>query len=254
VRVLITGQDGYIGSVMVPALLAAGHEVVGIDTLFFADAALDRAGTGTAAFGRDIRDLVSNDFAGFDALIHLAALSNDPMGELNPELTYAINHRASLTLARLAKAAGVARFLYASTCSVYGIADQAELATEASPLRPLTAYAISKMRVEADLSELADAAFSPVYLRNATAYGWSPRFRSDLVLNNLACWAHTGGEIRILSDGTPWRPLAHVQDISAAFVAALSAPRAAIHNQAFNVGGLGENYQVSELAAIVREV
>jgi nucleoside-diphosphate-sugar epimerase len=252
-KVLVTGHDGYIGSVMVPALRAAGHEVYGVDTLFFADAVLDQGRIRASDVQKDVRDLVPEDFDGYDAVVHLAALSNDPMGELNPELTHEINHRASVRMAALAKEAGVQRFLYASTCSVYGIANQEELATEESPLRPLTAYAISKMHVEEDLSRLADDTFSPVYLRNATAYGWSPRFRADLVLNNLAGWAHTSGQIRIMSDGTPWRPLVHVQDIAAAFVAALSAPREAIHNQAFNVGGMGENYQVRDLAAIVQE-
>ena len=258
-KVLVTGHDGYIGSVMVPALRAAGHDVRGVDTFFYADAP-DAAASGERGRIRpwdvhgDIRDLAPELFDGFDAVIHLAALSNDPIGELNPELTHEINHRASVRLAQLAKEAGVGRFLYASSCSLYGLASQEELATEESPLRPLTAYAVSKMRVEADLAALADDAFSPVYLRNATAYGWSPRFRADLVLNNLACWAHTAGEIRIMSDGTPWRPIVHVHDIAAAFVAALAAPRDVIHNQAFNVGRLGENYQVRDLAAIVQEV
>ena len=162
---------------------------------------------------------------GIDAVIHLAALSNDPLGQINPELTYEINHIASVNLARMAKEAGVQRFLYASTCSVYGVANQEEMATEETALCPLTAYAISKVRVEEDLAKLADDIFSPVYLRNATAYGWSPHFRSDLVLNNLACWAYTTGEIRIMSDGTPWRPIVHVQDIANAFIAALRCSR-----------------------------
>lgn len=252
-KVLVTGHDGYIGSVMVPVLRAAGHEVAGLDTGFFSG---DRDGRSNdlLAYRNDIREFRAGCFEGFDAVVHLAALSNDPMGELNPELTHEINHRASVHLARLARDAGVQRFLYASTCSVYGVADQAELATEESPLRPLSAYAVSKVRVEEDLVNLADGSFSPVFLRNSTAYGWSPRFRSDLVVNNLSCWAHTSGEIRILSDGTPWRPVVHVQDISAAFAAALAAPREAIHNQAFNVGADEENYQVRDLAAIVEDV
>lgn len=252
-KVLVTGHDGYLGSVMILALQAAGHEAVGMDTFFFSDYRAEMKKGGSLNIHKDVRDFVPADFEGFDAVIHLAALSNDPLGELNPELTFEINHRASLHIATQAKEAGVRRFLYASTCSVYGVANQEALATEEAPLRPLTPYAISKVRVEEDLSKLADDAFSPVFLRNATAYGWSPRFRADLVLNNLACWAYAAGEIRILSDGTPWRPIVHAQDIASAFLAALSAPRETIHNQAFNVGRVGENYQVRDLAAIVQE-
>jgi len=251
-KVLVTGHDGYIGAVMVPALLAAGHQVLGVDTCFFSGDRHRASGGRFRHLGRDIRDLAAEDFAGIDAVVHLAALSNDPMGELDPELTHQINHRATLRLAQLAREAGVKRFLQASTCSVYGVASQSELATEESPLRPYSAYAVSKVRVEEDLAGLADDGFSPVYMRNATAYGWSPRFRADLVLNNLACWAHASGEIRILSDGTPWRPVVHVGDIAGAFAAVLAAPRQAIHNQAFNVGVDEENYQVRDLAEIVR--
>ena len=252
-KVLVTGHDGYIGAVMVPVLQAAGHQVVGVDTGFFSDGRHEAMRNGFLNIRKDIRDLVLKDFTGFDAVVHLAALSNDPIGELDPELTHEINHRASLHMAELAREAGVERFLHASTCSVYGVANQKERATEESPLRPFSAYAVSKVRVERDLAKLADDRFSPVFMRNATAYGWSPRFRADLVLNNLACWAHTSGEIRILSDGTPWRPVVHVQDISNAFAAVLAAPREAIHNQAFNVGVDEENYQVRDLAAIVQE-
>ena len=264
-NVLMTGHDGYIGAVMVPVLQAAGHEIVGVDTGFFSGGRPGATGNGFQSIrhrasggrfrhlGRDIRDLTAEDFAGIHAVIHLAALSNDPMGELDPELTHHINHRATLRMARLAREAGVERFLQASTCSVYGVADQSELATEESPLRPYSAYAVSKVRVEEDLAHLANDGFSPVFMRNATAYGWSPRFRADLVLNNLACWAHTTGEIRILSDGTPWRPVVHVGDIARAFAAVLAAPRQAIHNQAFNVGVDEENYQVRDLAAMVQE-
>ena len=248
---LLTGHDGYIGSVMGASLRAAGHEVVGVDMLYFSKQ-MTEPKSKTELQG-DIRDIDLSGLEGTEAIIHLAALSNDSLGQINPELTYEINHKASVRLAKLAKEAGVRRFLYASTCSVYGVAKQDELATEDSPMHPLTPYAISKVRVEEDLSKMADGIFSPVFLRNATAYGWSPNFRSDLVVNNLACWAYTTGEIRIMSDGTPWRPVVHVLDIANAFASALAAPREAIHNQAFNVGIYNENYQISELADIVRE-
>jgi nucleoside-diphosphate-sugar epimerase len=252
-KILVTGYDGYIGSVLVPELQVAGHEVHGIDMLYYADGAASPGAIRPFGVQGDVRDLVPEETDGVDAVIHLAALSNDLIGELNPELTYAVNHRATIRIAELAKEAGVARFLQASTCSIYGIAEQEELATEEAPLHPLSAYAVSKVRVEQDLAKLADDGFSPVYLRNATAFGWSPRFRSDLVLNNLACLAYTTGEILILSDGTPWRPLVHVQDVVAAFMAALTAPRDVIHNQAFNVGLNSQNYQVSGLAEVVRD-
>ena len=252
-RILLTGNDGYIGSVMVPILQASGHEVIGIDTFFFSSQYTIPNSKNTPALHQDIRDFASNGLEGIEAVIHLAALSNDPLCQINPELTFAINHRASIRLARMAKEAGVQRFLYSSTCSVYGVANQEELATEKSTLNPLSPYAVSKVQTEADLSNLADSTFSPVYLRNATAYGWSPHFRSDLVLNNLACWAYTTNEIRILSDGTPWRPIVHVQDIAHAFVAVLVAPREAVHNQAFNVGLNAENYQIRDLADIVQQ-
>ena len=252
-KVLITGHDGYIGSVMAPVLQAAGHEVVGVDTYFYSDERYEARRHGFLNLHKDVRDFVPEDFEGFDAVVHLAALSNDPLGELNPELTHEINYQASLQMAKLAKEAGVQRCLFASTCSVYGVANQEELATEESPLQPLSAYAVSKIRSEEGLAKLADDGFSPVYLRMATVYGWSPRFRSDLVLNNLACWAQVSGEIRILSDGTPWRPAVHVGDVANAYAAALAAPREAIHNQAFNVGVNEENYQVRDLAAIVHE-
>lgn len=188
-----------------------------------------------------------------DAVIHLAALSNDPMGNLNPELTHEVNHRASVRLAELAKETGVSRFLFASSCSVYGLADGDKLVNEESPVHPLTAYAVSKVRTEEDVAKLADAEFSPVFLRNSTAYGWSRRFRADLVLNNLAGWAYTTGEVRILSDGTPWRPLVHVQDIGRAFLALLAAPRAVSHNQVINIGSSQQNYRVRELAGFVQQ-
>jgi nucleoside-diphosphate-sugar epimerase len=237
---------------MLPVLQAAGHDVVGLDTFYFQDCTLRDGNERTAVLHKDIRDLGSPDLEGFDAVVHLAALCNDPLGDLHAEWTYDINHRASVNLARLAREAGVKRYLYASSCSMYGAAGNDDLLSEDAPLRPLTAYAVSKVRTEEDVAKLADGSFSPVFMRNATAYGVSPRLRADVVLNNLVCWAHTTGRIRILSDGTPWRPIVHVQDISRAFVAALAAPREAIHNQAFNVGANGENYQVREIAEIVR--
>lgn len=202
---------------------------------------------------KDVRDLTEEELAGVEAVIHLAALSNDPMGNLNPELTHEINHRASVRLAARARGAGVGRFLFASSCSVYGLAEGDALVNEESPVHPLTAYALSKVRSEEDVARLAGGDFSPVFLRNSTAYGWSRRFRADLVLNNLAGYAYTTGQIRILSDGTPWRPLVHVQDIGRAFLAALEAPRDAVHNQVINIGSSDQNYRVSELAAFVQQ-
>ncbi len=251
-RVLLTGHNGYIGSVMLPVLQAAGHDVVGLDTFYFRECTLADGTERAPVLHKDIRDLRSSDLEGFDAVIHLAALCNDPLGDLHADWTYDINHRASVDLARMARDAGVKRYLYASSCSMYGAAGNDDLLSEDAPLRPLTAYAISKVRTEEDVAKLADSSFSPVFMRNATAYGVSPRLRADVVLNNLVCWAHTTGRIRIQSDGTPWRPIVHVLDISRAFAAALTAPREAIHNQAFNVGANGENYQVRELAEIVR--
>ena len=250
-RVLVTGHNGYLGSVMVDELQSRGHEVVGLDTFFFGDCG-DGKIDDTPAIKKDLRDLVVEDLTGADAVIHLAALCNDPLGDLNPAWTYDINHDASLRLAALAKDAGVNRFLYSSSCSLYGDAGEGFVDEEA-PMRPLTPYAVSKVRAEADISQLADENFSPVFMRNATAYGMSARLRADIVLNNLVCWAYTTGKIHISSDGTPWRPLVHVRDIARTFAAALTAPRDTIHNQAFNVGANGENYQIRDLADIVRE-
>ena len=251
-RVLVTGHNGYIGSVMAPLLKLLGHDVVGLDTFYFGDCSFGEDPEWIPSVRRDIRDLGVTDLEGFDAVVHLAALCNDPLGDLNADWTYDINCSASLRLAELAREAGVGRFLYASSCSMYGAAAGEDILSEEAPLRPITPYATSKVRTEEGVSKLASPGFSPVFMRNATAYGVSPRLRADVVLNNLVCWAHTTGRIRIMSDGTPWRPIVHVQDISRAFAAALVAPREAIHNQAFNVGSNGENYQVLELAEIVR--
>ena len=251
-RVLMTGHNGYLGSVMAPELRSAGHEVTGLDTFFFEGCTLGDDQDAIPALRKDVRDIQAADLRGFDAVVHLAALCNDPLGDLHAEWTYEINHQASLQLGHLAREAGVTRFLFASSCSMYGAAGRDDVLTEEAPLKPLTAYAISKVRAEETLSQLADSSFSPVFMRNATAYGLAPRLRADVVLNNLVCWAHTTGRIRIMSDGTPWRPIVHVQDIARAFAVALVAPRDAIHNHAFNVGATGENYQVRELAEIVR--
>ena len=227
-RVLVTGHQGYLGTVMVPILQDAGHDVTGLDSGFFADCVLGPAPTDPPGMRVDLRDVTREQLEGFDAVIHLAALSNDPLGALAPQITYDINHHASVRLARLAKEAGVRRFLYASTCSVYGAAGE-DLVTEDAPLRPLTPYAESKVRVEDDVAAIADDSFSPVFLRNATAFGFSPRLRADIVLNNLVGHAVLTGDVRVLSDGTPWRPLVHARDIAAAFLVALEAPVDKVH-------------------------
>ncbi|MEU3249810.1 SDR family oxidoreductase [Streptomyces sp. NPDC006997] len=252
-RVLLTGHQGYLGTVMAPVLTAAGHEVVGLDSGLFADCVLGPAPADPPGHRVDLRDVTAEHLAGVDAVIHLAALSNDPLGALAPDLTYDINHHASVRLARLARDAGVERFLYASTCSVYGAAGGEGLVGEDAPLRPVTPYAESKVRVEDDLRQLADGDFSPVYLRNATAFGFSPRLRADIVLNNLVGHALLTGEVLVLSDGTPWRPLVHAADIARAFAAALVAPRRAVHDQAFNIGSEVNNVTVAEIAEQVAE-
>ncbi|WP_327108448.1 NAD-dependent epimerase/dehydratase family protein [Nonomuraea glycinis] len=252
-RVLLTGHQGYLGSVLAPVLAVAGHEVIGLDSGLFADCVLGPAPADPPGHRVDLRDVPAALLEGVDAVVHLAALSNDPLGSLAPDLTYAINHHASVRLARLAREAGVRRFLYASTCSVYGASGGDELLGEDAPLRPVTPYAVSKVRVEDDLVELADDDFSPVFLRNATAFGFSPRLRADIVLNNLVGHAHLTGQVRVLSDGTPWRPLVHAADIADAFAATLAAPREAVHARAFNVGWEQNNLTVAEIAAHVVE-
>jgi nucleoside-diphosphate-sugar epimerase len=253
VRVLLTGHQGYLGTVMVPVLQADGHEVIGLDSGLFAGCLLGPAPADPLGYAVDLRDVTQAELSGVDAVIHLAALSNDPLGALAPDLTYDINHHASVRLARLARDAGVRRFLYASTCSVYGASGGGDLVAEDAPLKPVTPYAESKVRVEDDLRDLADDHFSPVFLRNATAFGYSPRLRADIVLNNLVAHAHLSGEVLVLSDGTPWRPLVHAQDIAHAFAAALVAPRGAVHAKAFNIGTERNNVTVAEIAAEVVE-
>ncbi|MEU9150511.1 SDR family oxidoreductase [Streptomyces sp. NPDC048417] len=255
-RVLLTGHQGYLGTVMAPVLKAAGHEVVGLDAGLFADCVLGPQPADPPGERVDLRDVTADHVAGVDAVIHLAALSNDPLGSLAPELTYDINHHASVRLARLARDAGVRRFLYASTCSVYGASgdpDLSNLVAEDAPLRPVTPYAESKVRVEDDLHALADGDFTPVFMRNATAFGYSPRLRADIVLNNLVGHALLSGEVLVLSDGTPWRPLVHAADIARAFTAALTAPREAVHDRAFNIGSEINNVTVAEIAEQVAE-
>lgn len=253
-KVLVTGHEGYIGRVLTPLLQAHGHEVVGLDSGLFADCIfgpppVDRIPT----IRKDLRDVTLDDLKGFDAVIHLAALCNDPLGNLNRELTVQINYEASLRLAELAKKAGIRRFLNSSSCSIYGAAGQRRV-TEAAELQPVTAYGECKRDLEKGLQQLADDRFSPVHLRNATAYGFSPALRLDLVLNDFVAHAFVHKRILILSDGTPWRPVVHVEDISRAFLAALEAPRDRIHGEAFNVGLDEENYQVRELAELVAEI
>lgn len=252
-RVLITGHNGYIGSVLAPLVQAAGHDVVGLDTFLFEQATFGQDGPDIDALRMDLRDVQVADLRGFDAVMHLAALSNDPLGDVNPQITYDINHLGSVRLARLAKAAGVERLVFASSCSLYGVAGD-EMLTEEAAFNPITPYGVSKVLFERDVATLADDDFSPTFLRNSTAYGVSPRLRADVVVNNLVAIAFTTGEVLIQSDGTPWRPLVHVEDIARAFLAVLHAPRELVHNEAFNVGRSEENYRVRDLGHLVEQV
>jgi len=252
-KVLVTGHKGYIGTILIPMLLAEGYEVTGLDSDLYRYCTFGEGFSEVREVEKDIRDIELSDVEGFDAVIHLAALSNDPLGDLDEALTYEINHAASVRLAELAKKAGTGRYLFSSSCSTYGAAGE-DLIDEEAPFKPVTPYGRSKVMVEEDVSKLADGSFSPVFLRNATAYGVSPRLRFDLVLNNLVAWAYTTGKIHLKSDGTPWRPIVHIEDISRAFISALKAPRDLVHNQAFNISSNDQNYQIREIAGIVKKV
>lgn len=252
-KVLVTGNKGYIGSLLVPMLLEAGHDVAGLDSDLFAECTFTGELTEVPQLDIDVRDVEQEQLQGFDCIIHLAGLSNDPLGDYRPQLTEEINEKASLRLAALAKQAGVSRFLFASSCSNYGAAG-ADFLDEHASFNPVTPYGVSKVKVEQGLAALADEGFSPTYIRASTAYGYSPRLRFDLVVNNLTAWAFTTGQVYLKSDGSPWRPIVHVSDICRAYVAVLETPREVVHDRAYNVGTTTENYQIRELADIVKDV
>ncbi len=252
-KVIVTGSNGYIGTILVPMLTDKGHEVVGLDTDLYECCTFSGTIPEIEIIRKDVRDIQKEDIEGFDAVIHLAGLSNDPLGDYRPELTKEINDSASVNLAQKAKSAGVKRFLFASSCSNYGAGGN-DFLTEDAPFNPVTPYGISKVRVEKALSMIADKNFSPTYIRASTAYGVSPRLRFDLVTNNLTAWAYTTGRVYLKSDGTPWRPIVHIEDISRAYIAALHAPRDQVHNEAFNIGTTTENYQIKEIAAAVKDI
>ncbi len=252
-RVLVTGHDGYIGTVLVPLLQASGHEVVGLDSHLYGGCTFGSPPDPIPAIRCDVRDVTADQLRGFDAVLHLAAISNDPVGDLNPETTLDLNYRGTSHLGRVAKQAGVERFVFSSSCSLYGAGGQ-DVLDESAAFHPVTPYGESKVLAEQALSALADDDFSPTYLRNATAYGVSPRLRGDLVVNNLTAYAFLTGEVLLKSDGTPWRPLVHIEDIARAFVASIEAERTAVHDEAFNVGRADENYRIREVAQIVEDV
>jgi len=252
-KILITGSGGYIGSVLVSFLQDAGHEVVGFDAGYLAHRQFLKSSPGFRLIKGDIRDIEISQLAGFDAVCHLAAVSNDPAGELHPEITEDINYRGTLSLAEKAKEAGVKRFIFSGSCSIYGASDTPDCLTEESGLNPVTCYGRSKVLAERELHRLADKRFSPISFRSATAFGVSPKLRLDLVVNNLAALAYTTGRIEMISDGTPWRPLIHVKDICLAFKCALEAPKSAVHNQVFNIGSTNANYQIRDIAEIVNQ-
>jgi nucleoside-diphosphate-sugar epimerase len=252
-KVLVTGVEGYLGSLLAPVLLKRGHDVVGLDTGFYREGRLYNGAIFPASINKDIRRVTEEELKGLEAIVHLAELSNDPLGQFNPTVTYEINHTGTIDLAKKCQKVGIERFIYTSSCSVYGLGSGAYM-TEDSGVNPQTAYAECKVLVERDVSKLGDDNFSPTFLRNATAYGPSPRMRFDLVLNNLAGFAWTTKEIKMTSDGTPWRPLVHALDICEAIACALEAPRDVVHNQIFNVGENKANYRVKEIAEIISSV